>query len=88
MHPLLNDLSQLSDDDLHKKLGELNKRFMQAYRTGPVQIIPQLQMLIDDYNAEVSKRNAVKLKEMQEKFDKANNKDGSGKGLKGIIDIQ
>lgn len=86
MHPLLNDLSKFSDDELHHKLAELNKRFAQAYRIGPAQIIPQLQMLIEDYNNEVSKRNAVKLKEMQEKFDKANNKDG--KGLKGIIDIQ
>lgn len=86
MHPLGNDLSKLTDDELHHKLSELNKRFVQAYRIGPAQIIPQLQMLIEDYNAEVGRRNAVKMKEMQEKFDKANKKD-DGKGLKGIIDI-
>lgn len=87
MHPLAPNLRDLSDDDLHKKLSELNKRFTQAYRIGPFQIIPQLQMLIEDYNAEVSRRNAEKMKEMAEKFDKANKKD-DGKGLKGIIDIQ
>ena len=87
MHPLINDLSKLTDDELHKKLSELNKRFVQAYRIGPYQIIPQLQMLIEDYNSEVGRRNAQKMQEMQEKFDKANKKD-DGKGLKGIIDIQ
>jgi hypothetical protein len=87
MHPLINNLTILSDDDLHKKLSELNKRVVQAYRIGPAQIVPQLQMLIEDYNAEVSRRNALKMKEMQEKFDKAANK-GDGKGMKGIIDIQ
>ena len=86
MHPLLNDLSKLSDDELHKKVAELNKRFSQAYRMGPYQVILQLQMLIEDYNNEVSKRNAKKMQEMQEKFDKAAEK-GDGKGLKGIIDI-
>ena len=87
MHPLSPNLRDLSDDDLHKKLAELNKRFMQAYRIGPFQIIPQLQMLIEDYNSEVSRRNAEKMKEMTEKFDKASKKE-DGKGLKGIIDIQ
>mgnify|MGYP003705544383 CR=1 FL=1 len=86
MHPLINDLSKFSDDELHSKLSELNKRFVQAYRIGPTQIIPQLQMLIEDYNAEVGRRNAKKMQEMAEKFEKAANKDG--KGMKGIIDIQ
>lgn len=86
MHPLGNNLTTLSDDELHNKLSELNKRFVQANRIGPFQIIPQLQMLIEDYNAEVGRRNAVKMKEMAEKFEKAANKDG--KGMKGIIDIQ
>ena len=87
MHPLINDLSKLTDDELHNKLSELNKRFVQAYRIGPFQIIPQLQMLIEDYNAEVGRRNAKKMQEMQEKFDKIANKN-DGKGMKGIIDIQ
>ena len=87
MHPLISNLSSLTDDELHKKLAELNKRFMQAYRIGPAQVIPQLQMLIEDYNSEISKRNAKKMQEMQEKFDKVANKN-DGKGMKGIIDIQ
>jgi hypothetical protein len=87
MHPLLGNLQNLSDDDLQKKLSELNNRYMQAFRSGSSQLIPQLQMLIEDYRAELARRNAVKMQELQEKFDKMNNKDG-GKGLKGIIDIK
>lgn len=87
MHPLAPNLRNLTDDDLHKKLNELNKRFTQAYRTGPFDIIPQLQMLIEDYNSEVGRRNAVRMQEMAEKLDKATKKD-DGKGMKGIIDIQ
>lgn len=87
MHPLAPNLQALTDDELHKKLAELNKRFAQAYRMGPFGIIPQLQMLIEDYNSEVSRRNAVRMQEMAEKFDRANKKE-DGKGLKGIIDIQ
>ena len=87
MHPLLSDLKGLTDDELQSKMSDLNKRFMQAYRFGPAQAVPQLQMLIEDYRAEVERRNAEKMKELQEKFDKTMNKEG-GKGIKGIIDIQ
>ena len=87
MHPLLGSLTNLSDDELHSKLNDLNKRFTQAYRYGSSHLIPQLQMVLEDYNAEVARRNAVKMQEMQEKFDKIANKN-DGKGMKGIIDIQ
>jgi hypothetical protein len=86
MHPLLSSLSNLSDDELNTKLAELHKRYSQAYRGGPFQVLPQLQMLIEDYNAELSRRNAKKMKEMEEKLNSAMNKK-DGKGTKGIIDI-
>ena len=85
MHPLGNDLSKLSDDELNKKFGELSKRFNQAYRFGPQQIIPQLQMLMQDYQEEMKRRQAKLMQEMMEKMDKDKN---GGKGLKNIIDIQ
>ena len=82
MHPLGNDLSKLSEDELNKKFGELSKRFNQAYRFGPQQIIPQLQMLMQDYQEEMRRRQAKAMQEMMEKMDKDKN------GNKGIIDIQ
>ncbi len=67
MHPLNSDLSQLSDADLHKKFNELNNRLTQAYRIGPVSIVGQLQMLIDDYRSEISNRNQKILDDMSKK---------------------
>ena len=46
MHPLAPDLSTVSDDELAKKYNDLNRRLGQAYRSGPSQIIPQIQMLM------------------------------------------
>ena len=78
MHPLGPDLTGLSDDELHTKYSELQKRFGQAYRFGPQSIIPQLQMLMQDYQAEISLRNQKQLEELSK---------NTGKGPKGIIDI-
>jgi hypothetical protein len=78
MHPLGPDLTGLTDDELHKKYGELQKRFGQAYRFGPQSIIPQLQMLMQDYQSEISMRNQKQMEELSK---------NTGKGPKGIIDI-
>ena len=77
MHPLSPDLTGLTDEELHKKYGELQKRFNQAYRFGPQSIIPQLQMLMQDYQMEIGIRNQKQMAEL----------DKNSKGPKGIIDI-
>ena len=77
MHPLGPDLTGLSDDELHTKYSELQKRFGQAYRFGPQGIIPQLQMLMQDYQMEISLRNQKQLEELNK----------NSKGPKGVIDI-
>lgn len=77
MHPLNNNLSELSDEDLHKKYGELQKRYVQAYRFGPSSVVPQIQMLMQDYQYEIKLRNDRQYEEMTKNL----------KGPKGIIDI-
>lgn len=77
MHPLGTDLSQLTDTELQTKYGELQKRFMQAYRFGPTSVIPQLSMLMEDYQYEISLRNQKQIEEL----------DKNTKGPKGMIDI-
>ena len=84
MHPLGQDLSKLNDEELYKKQSELSKRFNQAHRFGPQSIIPQLQILMQDYQEEAQRRQARAMKEMQEKL----NKGKDDKSLKSIIDIQ
>jgi hypothetical protein len=82
MHPLSPDLSQLSDEELHKKYGELQRRVTQAYRMGSHSVISQMQLLIDDYRMEISERNRRQMEQMEKKAQE------SGRGFKGIIDIQ
>jgi len=82
MHPLTNDLTKLTEDELNKKFSELSKRFNQAYRFGPASVSPQLQMLRQDYQSEMQRRGALAMEEMRKKMDK------DGKAFKNIIDIQ
>lgn len=81
MHPLLPDLSALTDDEVYKKYEELNKRYTQAFRYGPVSIIPQIQTLLQDYQAEINRRQQKMIQSMEERANK------DGKGFKNRIDI-
>jgi hypothetical protein len=78
MHPLISDLSSLSTEELHTKYNELMKKYNQAHRFGPVSVIPQMQMILENYRYEMDTRNRKTLAEMEAKNDK----------FKGIIDIQ
>ena len=82
MHPLVNDLSHLKDDELNQKFSDLTKRFNQACKFGPAGLIPQIQMVMEDYRAEMNRRSAVAMEEMRKKMDK------EGKSFNNIIDIQ
>jgi len=81
MHPLAPDLSSLSMDQLMLKYNDLTKRLNQTYKFGPAGIIPQISMMLEHYQAEISDRNRKQLEEMNKKAEE------SGKGYKGIIDI-
>lgn len=78
MHPLSPDLSTISDAELQQKHSELNKRITQAYRMGNGPLVAQIQMLLDDYQAELAQRQQKALESMMKNSDKFN----------GIIDIQ
>jgi hypothetical protein len=78
MHPLIGNLEGLSNDELHKKYNELTAKMNQAYRFGPTSVIPQMQMVLENYRVEMDKRNRKTLEDIESK----NNK------FKGIIDIQ
>lgn len=81
MHPFSPDFSTMNDDELNKKFGELQKRYMQCWKFGPMDLLPQLQMLMDDYQSEIQRRNAKIMEEMQRKAE------AKGKGFGGVIDI-
>jgi hypothetical protein len=77
-HPLIGDLSVLTNDELHKKYADLTKRIGQAYRMGMSDAVQQLNMMLSDYQAEIQRRNEKMLADMAEKSAE----------FKHIIDIQ
>jgi hypothetical protein len=81
MHPLAPNLSSLNNDELFQKYTDLQKRYNQAWRSGPQSIMPQIQMMMDHYQSEISERNRKQMVEMEERL-------ADGKGYKGIIDIK
>lgn len=70
MHPFTPDLSQVSDADLQKKHAELITKLNTSYRMGNAALIGQLQMILDDYNQEISRRRQKELDEILKKNDK------------------
>lgn len=72
MHPLTPNLTELKDEDLRKKFMELQSRLMQAYSFGKGQLVQQIQMLMEDYQAELNRRQQKQLDELlqqNKKFD-------------------
>jgi len=78
MHPLTPDLSKLTLEELNQKYGDLLKRMTFAYRAGSSDAVYQLQMLMEDYQAEIQQRNRKALEDMEK----------NSKNFKNIIDIQ
>lgn len=77
-HPLTPDLSKLTTEELNQKYGDLLKRITSAYRMGSSDMVYQLQLLMEDYQSELSDRNRKALEEMEK----------NSKNFKNIIDIQ
>ena len=64
MHPLTNDLSKLTDDELQQKRGELQNRLMMSYRIGNADLVMQVQLLLGDYDIELQTRNQKMMDQM------------------------
>ena len=78
MHPLQPSLENLSNEELHKKYGDLMMRISKSYQWGRPDMVAQLQMLAEGYQQEINRRNDKALEEMQK----------HSKQFKNIIDIQ
>jgi len=65
MHPLSPDLTSMSDEDLHKKRGELYNRMTFAFQTGNTTMYGQLQLLLGDYDLEIEARNQKMMDKLQ-----------------------
>jgi hypothetical protein len=55
-HPFINDLSDKSLEDLQDTMADLNKKLTFAYRTGNGALIHQLNMVMESYRNQHSKK--------------------------------
>jgi len=65
MHPLTQDLSKLTDDELYTKRSELQNKLGFAYRMGNSDLVHQLNLVIGDYMLEIETRNKKMLEDAQ-----------------------
>lgn len=55
-HPLIGDLSHLTQDELGDKITELNKKLSIAMSTGNGLLCDQLRMILESYNTKYRER--------------------------------
>jgi hypothetical protein len=65
MHPLTNDLSNLTDEELHSKRSDLQTKLSFAYRIGNSDLVNQLNLVLGDYAMEVEIRNQKMMDQAQ-----------------------
>lgn len=62
-HPLINNIDELSVDDLQKRITDLNKKLAFAARTGNAHLVSQIRMALETFNNKYQDR----MKEIYEK---------------------
>lgn len=55
-HPFIGDLSDQSLEDIQGKIQSLTKNLTFAYRSGNQNMVNQIQMVMESYKAEATKR--------------------------------
>jgi hypothetical protein len=55
-HPFINNLQDLSLEDLQEKIGDLTKKLNFAYRMQNGPMIHQINMALESYKSEYSKK--------------------------------
>lgn len=80
-HPLTPDLTQLSDADLLKKIGELQKRVLYGHQTGNLHMVQQVELMLNDYREESMRRDRERMQQANQSADE------KGKNWDDLIDI-
>tara|TARA_B110000211_G_scaffold122634_1_gene141473 strand:+ start:377 stop:622 length:246 start_codon:yes stop_codon:yes gene_type:complete len=70
MHPLLDELSGLSNEEVQKKHSDLMQKLNQAYGMGNQMLINQINMVMESYQDELNKRNKKMFDDLAGKDDK------------------
>ena len=62
-HPLINNLSSLTMDELQSKISELNRKLSWATRSGNANLVYQIRLALDSYNSTYQQKLADSYKE-------------------------
>lgn len=63
-HPLQIDLTALTEEEFHRKRNELLNRLNIAYRMGMADAVRQIQIMLEDYQVEIERRNAEHMERL------------------------
>lgn len=74
-NPLTPDLSELSIDELTKRLSKLNARMAEALQFGRVEVANQVRVMITETSEELSKRSRDLLKKPEDEDKTKNRRD-------------
>ena len=76
MHPLVDSLEHLKDQEIHAKISDLTKKYFMTYNPA---VQSQIANLLDEYKNELAVRNAKIWQKQME--------NNSNKGLDKLINI-
>tara|TARA_B100000214_G_C23555760_1_gene440517 strand:- start:257 stop:511 length:255 start_codon:yes stop_codon:yes gene_type:complete len=82
-HPLAGNLRELDDGKLDDRIKDLAKKINFAYRSSP-SVVPQMQMMMEDLQAERGRREKEKMEKVMQQAKEAN---GDTSNWDDIIDI-
>lgn len=82
-HPLAGNLRELDDGKLDDRIKDLAKKINFAYRSSP-SVVPQMQMMMEDLQAERGRREKEKMEKVMQQAKEAN---GDTNNWDDIIDI-
>jgi hypothetical protein len=77
MHPFINNLSEMSDNELEEKIFLLNRRFFQ---TSNPELKNQIVLALDTYKDEMNTRRALAAQKQKDQQD-------GEKGLDNLINV-
>ena len=73
-HPLLGDVSELTDGELHEKITELTKKLNQSHRFGNAELVRQVGMVLEEYKEERMRRDREHIKELAKELENGDDK--------------
>ena len=68
-NPLVDNLSELKDQEIEEKILELSKKYFQAQRLGKIEMLTQIETFIIMYKDERQRRLQAKKSELDNDLD-------------------